>query len=524
MQLAIVHFHLNRGGVSQVILNHLHALALLPKEQWPERVVVLYGGRREGWPDSPWDDGPWDDEPPFEVTLKSIPQLEYDSTVACESEALAQAIHESLLASGFDPDQTILHAHNHALGKNSSLPGALRLLVAEGYRQLLQVHDFAEDFRPANYRHLMRSTGCRSAQELAQQLYPSGAAVHYVALNGRDHGVLQRAGVAEERLHLLANPVEEFCDLPEREEASPSVREKLGITHQQRLVVYPVRGIRRKNVGEMLLYSALVGDQSCHAVTLAPDNPVELVSFDRWQALAEELDLPCKFGIVKRGSRGVRFLHVLAAADSIITTSVAEGFGMVFLEAWLVGRGLVGRDLPEITCGFVESGMKLSGLREQLRVPTAWFDLKTAREEILELHSWACRDYGVAPPQAPPAEAWMEGEGVDFAALPRRFQEEVIRRVAANPEGSLAEIEQLNPGWSALHCNAPEVNPEYVDANARCVRRHFSPAAIGEHLGAIYSKLMACNVSPEVGSLPKGENILDFFLHLDRLHPVRLEP
>ena len=43
---------------------------------------------------------------------------------------------------------------------------------------------------------------------------------------------------------------------------------------------------------------------------------------------------------------GLEFFENLAAADAVATTSLAEGFGMVFLEAWLAGRPLVGRDLP----------------------------------------------------------------------------------------------------------------------------------------------------------------------------------
>ena len=83
-------------------------------------------------------------------------------------------------ALGSLPD--LWHVHNHSLGKNLALPGALQALGDAGQRLLLQLHDFAEDGRPLNYRH-------------------------YAVLNGRDLKLLGAAGIPPARLHALANPV-----------------------------------------------------------------------------------------------------------------------------------------------------------------------------------------------------------------------------------------------------------------------------------------------------------------------------
>ena len=50
-------------------------------------------------------------------------------------------------------------------------------------------------------------------------------------------------------------------------------------------------------------------------------------------------------------------------------TSLAEGFGMVFLESWLAECPLLGRDLPEITRDFVEAG-GVSGVVEEIQLFT----------------------------------------------------------------------------------------------------------------------------------------------------------
>ena len=73
MQLAIIHYHLNRGGVSQVILNHLKSLAASNSGLEIARVAIRYGGRRAEWPE-PLLDKP----PPFELILIPVSDLEYD--------------------------------------------------------------------------------------------------------------------------------------------------------------------------------------------------------------------------------------------------------------------------------------------------------------------------------------------------------------------------------------------------------------------------------------------------------------
>ena len=47
MNLAFIHFHLDRGGVSQVIANQLRALDTAAHDI--ERVALLYGRPRSSW-------------------------------------------------------------------------------------------------------------------------------------------------------------------------------------------------------------------------------------------------------------------------------------------------------------------------------------------------------------------------------------------------------------------------------------------------------------------------------------------
>ncbi|MCH7988084.1 MAG: hypothetical protein IID46_02915, partial [Planctomycetes bacterium] len=339
MNIAIVHYHLNRGGVTQVVRNHLLALDAVSDPDQRIRTAILFGGRKQGWN----NDLP---EQLNAISLKlcPIPQLDYDSRPVAEPEALAAEMRSQLHRLEFSPGETVLHVHNHGIGKNASLPGALRILALEGYNLLLQIHDFAEDFRPAHYRLLQDAIGRESLNET---LYPQASQIHYAVLNRRDFSILQQAGVDASRLHFLPNPVVPASEeKPDKEHARRKLHDRCNISRDQQYVLYPVRGIRRKNLGEALLWSLLAGNSTVVGITLAPINPAEQARYTGWKNLAAELDLPCRFETGEE--QGLGFAENLAAADLILTTSVAEGFGMVFLESWLSDCHLAGRNLPEV--------------------------------------------------------------------------------------------------------------------------------------------------------------------------------
>lgn len=463
MQLAILHHHLNRGGVTSVIANHLRSLATLPESERPERVVVLYDGQHQGWPE--------DLPPELSIALVEEAALAYDAAdTAYDPEQLADLLSDRLDRCGLQPGDTLLHVHNHSLGKNAALPKALEHLAGEGWPLLLQIHDFAEDNRPKNYEHLQSAIEISDADELGQILYPQDKGIHYATLTQRDAEVLRTAGFAEERLHVLPNPVAEFSDMPSCEQARPRVLAQLGLPAKARLIVYPVRGIRRKNLGEMLLLSALSPEETYFAVTLRPKNPVEAASFDRWRRLAESLDLPCLFDTgspKEEGGYGCNFQETLAAADAILTTSIAEGFGMVFLEAWLAGKPLIGRDLPEITREFKAVGIEFPGMWEEMRAAAnldSDFGQLTAAEQVAAL------------------------QGTSVPSLPLDFGLETYTRV--------------------------------IESNAALVREHYSTEQSGRRLAAAYSATWNRSDGP---SAVLGSSIVRHYEAPERQQPVRFE-
>ncbi len=518
MHLVLVHYHLNRGGVTQVIVNHLRSLA----RHWTcgdiiDDITILFGGRCEGWPDLA------DERFPVPVRLCPWPELDYDSLTNTSAEQLDRKLTPRLDSLGFSPDQTLLHVHNHALGKNVGWTAAISSLAQAGYRMLLQIHDFAEDYRPGNYQELMAKLASNRPFELSRQLYPQAQHVHYAVLNARDRAVLAAAGVAATNLHDLPNPVARSSIPQDREVVRRQLAERFAIPSRHRLVLYPVRGIRRKNLGELLLWSAL-SDTTIYGVTLAPLNVSEQPSYRRWSRLAESLDLPIVFGLGESG--GLSLIDNLAAADALITTSVAEGFGMVFLESLLTGHPLIGRDLPEVTLDFRQRGIDFPWLAAQLRIPRSWIgDLTAFRTQWATAVDLVRREYGL--PELSPTdlqqafERLTSGDAIDFAQLDSQRQAAVIGRVRAEPSRR-RELLELNT-WlpAALTVNRSLV-ADQLDSQAGRVEQEYSLERAGQRLGEIY-RTLAESPRSDVHALEHGEKILMRYLEPMRLHLIRLE-
>lgn len=515
MLIAIVHYHLNRGGVTQVIANHLHALHRLAADKGDLRVMVIHGGPSVGWAESVRDVSG------MHFQLHAVSELGYDADQPSEPGVLAARFRSLLVQAGGSPESAVVHVHNHSLGKNAALAGALAELADEGWPLLLQIHDFAEDFRPANYQRL-RSAPHDGAEPDWAALYPQAAHVHYAVLNRRDARILSGAGVESARLHVLPNAVGDAGPLPPQTPARRELARRFGIPERRPLLLYPIRGIRRKNLGEALLWSALADGAWHLGVTLPPLNPVELPSYDRWKTLARSLALPLAFEI--GGEAGLPYAQNLAAADRMLTTSVAEGFGLVFLEAWLAGKNLIGRDLPEITADFRAAGLRLDDLRPRLDVPLDWIGAADWRRQIEQAYGGTLAYFGRRLP--PPAEFRRALDAlaidglVDFGSLTSRHQEQVIQQVADSGERN-RQLRRVNP-WLESALQPGRSCQSVVEKNAAVVRRVFSLEACGRRLIQVYR---AVADSPRTGNREpiSAERILDEFLSLARFQPIRCE-
>ncbi len=471
----MVHYHLKRGGVTRVIESALRGLSE-QREQAP-RVVVIAGEVPESFA--------------YPELSREVPGLRYSNAQAQtpSPERLVAAMKAAAVdALGAEPD--IWHIHNHSLGKNRSMPGIIQALAESGAALFLQMHDFAEDGRPENFI-LNQSSGT--------PLYPDTDRVHYAVINGRDHGHFESLGIPSSKLKLLPNAVE-GGGAHEDSDASQAIRRALGC---DRLILYPVRAVRRKNFGELLLWAAMAPEGTALATTLGPTNQNYLAAYKRWQALAKEYALPVHFGIGEQHDWS--FDAIMQSASAILSTSLAEGFGLAFLEPWLFGKSIIGRDLPAITRDFKADGIQLDTLYESIPIPEQWIDLAALRSKIKRELQSAYAAYGTPLPsdavdQA--IEAIRPGaDSIDFAGLDESLQESVLRRVIEDPTAK----DRLRPCFQF-----EGAAPEDIASNAARIRASYGLGQYTETLLSHYHTLAKANASP-VNQYDSGQ-VLSHFL------------
>jgi glycosyltransferase involved in cell wall biosynthesis len=430
VKIAFLHYHLRTGGVTTVLRHQIEALQddadlLLitgdtPPKNWPCRTVCVPGvgysmnGDRPGRADQIADQ-----------ILKSIT---HHFGSACD----------------------LLHIHNPLLAKNHLFLDIIHLLQQSGATLFLQIHDFAEDGRPA---------AC-----YPDVPYPANC--HFGVINRRDYRYLLRAGLLPEGVHYLPNCVVPFDTGPApRPEAS--------------FILYPVRAIRRKNIGEALLLSLFLRHDQSVYITQPPHSPVDFPSYLDWKTFTKAHRLPVRFDVGVRR----RFQSLMAAADGVLTTSITEGFGFAFLEPWTAGKPLQGRLLEDVCQDFIDQGMDFGNLYTAIQIPQAWIGKRPLIDRFAACLGANQSAYGRLWP-----EGWTtsclqylhQSENIDFGLLDELFQKRIIAMVQKKPalRGALLA---MNPDLAG--------GSHPTDANGRVLRNRERVLAL-YHPGRYRVRLM----------------------------------
>ena len=466
MRVLVVHYHLKPGGVTTVIRGQLAALASRGVE-----AALLVG---EAPPDERWNGAP----------LAVDPSLAYDEPGsgglpdAAKVAVLASTIQREAwrLASG--GGDVVVHVHNPTIRKNASLLPALSALARSGVRLALHVHDLAEDWRPDVY---------------SGQPYPEGAT--WAAINRRDAEALSAAGAGSVRFLPNLLPRATAGEPPREPPAGPG------------LVLYPIRGIRRKNLGEALLLSLFMRPGGSVGVTLPPNSPRDRPYYDGWKAAALELGAPVAFELGL--ARGLDELY--GEARAVVTTSVKEGFGLSYLEPAIRGRATLGRRLPWVVDDFEAEGLAFPALYGSIATPRGLFDREAFGRRAAEVVREAARAYGLASEALPEAVVGrlMDRDTVDYGRLDELAQLEVLRSVARSPEARSAII-SANPfidGWDQAAEVAARIAPSALEP--------WSEAAYADRLDGLYAAALSGG-----GAAPDKAALLELYLRPEAFHGV----
>lgn len=432
MKIAFIHYHLKTGGVTSVLRQQVESL---PKDF---DILVISGS-------PPQADFPADVFVIPELGYTPADQEPFDSQAVAER--INQAVHQKFGA-GCD----ILHVHNPTLAKNKQFLEILSALQKRNLRLFLQIHDFAEDGRPFSYSGKNYLSDC-----------------HYGVINSRDYRILLKAGLKTRGLHLLPNMINPIYAQPQ----SGGVAE---------FILYPIRAIRRKNIGEAILLSLFFPRRETLVITLPPNSPVDLHSYRDWKSLVSDHQLNVAFDAGMKKD----FTMLVQSAKSLVTTSITEGFGFSYLEPWVYDKFLWGRKLIHLSDDFKKHGVDLDHLYSQFLVPLKWFNQKFLKERWINCVQTVGRlfEFPISDEHIERSfEFITRGGNIDFGLLDECFQKQTILQVKSKSK-NVETLKRLNPFLT----NPGEIgNAEHlIAANKNSVLENFNENSYRQRLIDIY--------------------------------------
>jgi hypothetical protein len=515
IDLKIFHYHFLTGGVGTVVHQALTAFhAHLPEI----RSIELVAGRiPEGIRISRYNDK-W----------TVVPEIDYrdpgkgdKKETAAEAGKLAQQLLDS-----FGSDDSLWWVHNFHLGKNAVFTQALLQIIYSGQPQriILQIHDFPECGRFQNLRYLLNT--------LSLDPYPVSPWVRYAVLNQRDRNILIQGGVPAQAVFLLENPVFQ-ARVPEQRNPA-TLKRAFGKSFPRfdplaPLLLYPIRTIRRKNAMEAVLLCLLLEAPANILITLPGVSAAEKPYSDVVEKIFADRLCPGLWGIGTALERvNLSFEDLVAASDLVLSTSVQEGFGYLFINSLLWSLPLAARDLD------VLEGLK--GLFAEY--PACFYDrilvpfaegpsLRNAyRRKILSLSDLLPEEEEQRLLNS--TETLVQDDLVDFSYLPVAEQDRFLRELAGSEKAgicrrenrsTLAEIEALLSSSTAHGGRESGWRNELRFE----VQRRFGAAAYAEgfrSLTASFGTGPASSAEPSGGGDPGRsiqEAVLKAFLKIEHL-------
>lgn len=261
-----------------------------------------------------------------------------------------------------DKEKGILWVHNYHLGKNVSFTDALiRYINDSKIPAILQIHDFPECSRWENYKFLKKF--------VKMPLYPSGENIYYVLVNKDDFHRVKNI-YNNNNVYYLPNPVEirNFLSLNSKKKVKRKIEsvknikseENKGINQKRKdnkikekfymelygiaksegfnfnphlpIILYPVRTIRRKNILEAILFARIYKEKFNLFVTLPANSLKEREYENIIEKSFKNKNFNGIWGISKKFPQ--YYETIINYSALFLSTSVLEGFGLMFIEAF----------------------------------------------------------------------------------------------------------------------------------------------------------------------------------------------
>ena len=261
-------------------------------------------------------------------------------------------------------------------------------------------------------------------------------------------------------------------------------------------VVYPIRAIRRKNIGEAILLSLLFRDNETLVITLPPNSQADIKSYEDWKAFVSDYHLRVEF------DRGLKHPYegIVASARYLLTTSITEGFGFSFLEPWLFDKLVWGRKLSDICTDFEANGVSFDHMYTALNVPVDWFALDDFYKKWKRTIQHTANQFRVVidNDRIQNTFASLTANGtIDFGLLDEGFQKQVIGRLATqNTSVCVDELLSFNPGLAEIGRAAHQAN--LIQTNRNAVAQRYNMAQYRQKLLRIYANVATTSIQQRI--------------------------
>lgn len=302
-------------------------------------------------------------------------------------------------------DMDVIIAENLGIGLHPAVTYAFYLYLhyaltrGESKKFIYRCHDFVQQ-RPANFRNVkkFRHSPFGLVPHWHSILYPAYPNTKYIAINRCDRGRLIEHGIEERNVFYIPNFVDKSIVPPDdrTEELRRKIIKKEKLDPSVRFLLYPVRCVRRKNVEEAIFLTKFFNSlaegktsrKNCHLqgsfhllVSVKPTDGDDARYAQQLAEFVNEYNLPVTIGLneflslerefdsehpIRIKKYGIGDAYRLA--DLVMTTSILEGFGFVYVEPWIMDRAVIGRSIPIVTPDFQAAGMKLGHLYTTLLV------------------------------------------------------------------------------------------------------------------------------------------------------------
>ena len=483
IKLAVFHYHFVPGGITTVV--KLSLISLLENLNNIEK-IVLVSGRDDNAENlvsviKSSVSGEKNNTGKIEISWETVPEIDY-----VRDDAENDSVKESAITEMLEKYRGYIYwIHNHHIGKNPLFTKTAAEFAEKNSDEkfFFHIHDFPECSRYSNYRFLKKTV---------DNPYPSGSNIKYAVLNSRDYNYLKDAGIDDNSLFLLPNPVIQgksgYCKMEKSEKKK--IKEKLyrntkgffSFDPEKPVFLYPVRAIRRKNILEAGLITLLTGEGGNLIQTL-PGISDQEISYSR--TVSNHYRDGSIKGIWGTGITGspaeADLKEIIGISDIIISSSVMEGFGYIFTDTISWGKPILSRYLETSEDFLPLFSENNSHFYKTFRIPLSPELKNRMSERIKTYFSEIDREISTLLSREDYIKAIMQGNTVDYSYLPSDIQGEILDRAVKSSEFR-TELKEIN---SALLTKTLTLLQSEPDITCRDISEYFGPGIFAENFKKI---------------------------------------